>query len=146
MEGLQDAILDAEYMGHIMEEGIRPIKKIELPSDVEASAFRKSWVGEGKGFSEIMHSPLGLFFFYSFLRGIGREEEMDFLVAVEQYRSCTMGNVRVNVARMIFRSYFKSTQPEEAAAVSSSIEEAIPTKSEQYKIWLDSRNAARPWY
>ena len=62
---------------------------------------------------------------------------MDFLVAVEQYRSCTIGNVRVNVARMIFRSYFKRTQPEEAAAVSSSIEEAMPTKSEQYKIWLN---------
>jgi serine/threonine protein kinase len=112
MEGLQDAIQDAQYMGEMCEDTPLPMTRLVLPlrGDVDNYYDKlKLQKRSDLSFLGILKQHIGYYFFAKFVRKQGDDESINFLTEVEHYRVLTRDNLRVEYAKDIIGRFTRST-------------------------------------
>jgi beta-adrenergic-receptor kinase len=109
MEGLQDAIQDAQYMGEVCDDTPHPVIPLQLPEEEETKAFearvRKTRPADFS-FEGILGQHVGFWFFAKFMERGGDRMSVDFLSEVENYRDLTKDALRLELAKSIV-AHFK---------------------------------------
>ena len=110
MEGLQDAIQDAQYMGEMCDDTPLPITRLELPLPDAVEAYHTKLKKQRPGeltFNGIMGQDLGYWFFQCFVRAIDITDSIDFLAEVENYRILTRDSLRADYAKKLVARFTK---------------------------------------
>ena len=104
MEGLQDAIQDAQYMGEMCDDTPLPMTRLELPLRGDVDNYRdelKNQKPQDLTFLGVINQHIGLWFFSKFVQKQGAQESLDFLTDVEHYRILTRDSLRYDFAKEI---------------------------------------------
>ena len=108
MEGLQDAIQDAQYMGEVCDDTPHPVVPLKLPPVEEMSSFlstiRVSRPNDVT-FPGILGQDIGFWFFAKFVERNGDKDSLDFLTEVENFRVLTNDALRHKAASRIAWRY-----------------------------------------
>ena len=111
MEGLQDAIQDAQYMGEMCDDTPLPVTRLELPPSDTVEAYHAKLKRQRPAelnFTGVIQQDLGYWFFRNFVKMRGDMDSMDFLAEVENYRILTRDSLRVDYAQKIVARFTKS--------------------------------------